>query len=34
LRVDLDSKEISGTVDLAVKRLDPRATQLVLDTRT
>jgi aminopeptidase N len=33
LRVDLDSKEISGTVDLEIKRLDPRATQLVLDTK-
>jgi leukotriene-A4 hydrolase len=33
LRIDLDSKEISGTVDLEIKRLDPRATQLVLDTK-
>jgi aminopeptidase N len=33
LRVELDSKEISGTVDLEIKRLDPRATQLVLDTK-
>lgn len=33
LRVDLDSKEISGTVDLEIKRLDPRATRLVLDTK-
>jgi len=33
LRIDLDSKEISGTVDLEVKRLDPRATHLVLDTK-
>src|SRR5882724_8058614 len=33
LRVDLEGKEISGTVALEVKRLDPRATQLVLDTK-
>src|ERR1700722_7983218 len=33
LRVELDSKEISGTVDLEIKRLDPRATKLVLDTK-
>ena len=33
LRVDLESKVISGTVALEVKRLDPRATQLVLDTK-
>jgi leukotriene-A4 hydrolase len=33
LRVDLDNKEIYGTVTLEVKRLDPRATQLILDTK-
>ncbi|HEY0799994.1 MAG TPA: M1 family metallopeptidase [Steroidobacteraceae bacterium] len=33
LRVDLESKSISGTVALDIKRLDPRATQLVLDTK-
>lgn len=33
LRVDLDDKVISGVVDLELKRLDPRATQLVLDTK-
>jgi leukotriene-A4 hydrolase len=33
LRVDLELKSISGVVDLDIKRLDPRATQLVLDTK-
>jgi leukotriene-A4 hydrolase len=33
LRVDLDDMTISGEVDLEFKRLDPRATQLVLDTK-
>ncbi len=33
LRVDLDLKSISGTVALDLKRLDPGATQLVLDTK-
>jgi aminopeptidase N len=33
LRIDLDDKSIDGTVTLDLKRLDPRATQLVLDTR-
>ncbi len=33
LRVDLDDKEIDGVVALEVKRLDPRATQLILDTK-
>src|SRR3984957_17916822 len=33
MRVDLECKVISGTVDLEVKRLDPRATQMVLDTK-
>jgi leukotriene-A4 hydrolase len=33
LRVDLEGKVISGVVDLVLKRLDPRATQLVLDTK-
>ncbi len=33
LRVDLDDKNISGTVFLDLKRLDPRATQLILDTK-
>src|SRR6266478_1794038 len=33
LRVDLESKVIGGTVGLELKRLDPRATQLVLDTK-
>ena len=33
LRVDLEDKTISGTVTLVLKRLDPRATQLVLDTK-
>lgn len=33
LRVDFTFKTISGSVTLALKRLDPRATQLVLDTK-
>ncbi|HEY6855780.1 MAG TPA: hypothetical protein VI194_06135, partial [Mycobacterium sp.] len=33
LRVDLELKSITGTVDIELKRLDPRATQLVLDTK-
>jgi len=33
LRIDLDAKVISGIVALEFKRLDPRATQLVLDTK-
>jgi leukotriene-A4 hydrolase len=33
LRVDLDGKTITGVVALELKRLDPRATQLVLDTK-
>ncbi len=33
VRVDLGTKEIYGTVTLQVKRLDPRATQLILDTK-
>src|SRR5271170_979344 len=33
LRVDLVLKSISGVVALDIKRLDPRATQLVLDTK-
>ncbi len=33
LRVDLEGKTLDGTVGLEFKRLDPRATQLVLDTR-
>src|SRR5271170_2105854 len=33
VRVDLDNKDISGEVGLEFKRLDPRATQLVLDTK-
>jgi leukotriene-A4 hydrolase len=33
LRVDLDDRTIAGTVSLDLKRLDPRATQLVLDTK-
>jgi aminopeptidase N len=33
LRVDLKDKSIDGTAALEVKRLDPRATQLVLDTQ-
>jgi hypothetical protein len=33
VRVDLSTKEIYGFVTLEVKRLDPRATQLILDTK-
>jgi leukotriene-A4 hydrolase len=33
LRVDLEDKTIAGTASLEFKRLDPRATQLVLDTK-
>jgi leukotriene-A4 hydrolase len=33
LRVELEDKVISGGVVLELKRLDPRATQLVLDTK-
>jgi leukotriene-A4 hydrolase len=33
LRVELETKSISGTVELELKRLDPRATQVVLDTK-
>jgi leukotriene-A4 hydrolase len=33
LRVDLEAKEISGVAELEFKRLDPRATQLILDTK-
>src|SRR5882757_194889 len=33
LRVDLEGKVISGVVALELKRLDPQATQLVLDTK-
>lgn len=33
LQVDLDTKVIDGVVGLEIKRLDPRATQLVLDTK-
>ncbi len=33
LQVDLDNKVIDGVVALQFKRLDPRATQLVLDTK-
>jgi leukotriene-A4 hydrolase len=33
LRVDLEDQTISGTVELDLKRLDPRATQLILDTK-
>ena len=33
LRIDLENKTIDGTVSLDLKRLDPRATQLVLDTK-
>jgi len=33
LRIDLEGKVISGVVQLELKRLDPRATQLVLDTK-
>ncbi len=33
LRVDLEDQTIDGSVVLELKRLDPRATQLVLDTK-
>ena len=33
LRVDLEDKVISGVAGLEIKRLDPQATQLVLDTK-
>ena len=33
MRVDLKGKTITGAVTLELKRLDPRATQLVLDTK-
>src|ERR1700729_4087296 len=33
LRVDFKFKTLSGTVTLQFKRLDPRSTQLVLDTK-
>ena len=33
LRVDLQDKTIAGAVSLELRRLDPRATQLVLDTK-
>jgi leukotriene-A4 hydrolase len=33
LRIDLKNKEIDGIVGLEIKRLDPRATRLVLDTK-
>ena len=33
LRVDLEDKEISGVAELELQRRDPRATQLVLDTK-
>jgi leukotriene-A4 hydrolase len=33
LRVELETKSISGTAELELKRLDPRATQVVLDTK-
>jgi hypothetical protein len=33
LRFDLKDKEISGVAALEFKRLDPRATELVLDTK-
>jgi leukotriene-A4 hydrolase len=33
LKVDLDDRTISGIAALELKRLDPRGTQLVLDTR-
>jgi leukotriene-A4 hydrolase len=33
LRVDLEHKTIAGVVALELQRLDPRATQLVLDTK-
>jgi leukotriene-A4 hydrolase len=33
MRVDLDAKTITGVAGIEFKRLDPRATQLVLDTK-
>src|SRR5450631_3277621 len=33
LRVDLEDKTIRGVVGLELKRVDPRATQIVLDTK-
>jgi leukotriene-A4 hydrolase len=33
LRVDLEAKTITGVVAIEFKRLDPRATQLILDTK-
>ncbi|HEY2679380.1 MAG TPA: hypothetical protein VGI65_20600, partial [Steroidobacteraceae bacterium] len=33
LKVDLDHKEIDGQVALNIKRLDPKANRLVLDTK-
>ena len=33
LRVDFKFKTIAGTVTLQLKRLDPRSTQLILDTK-
>src|SRR5258708_38635993 len=33
LRVDFAFKNIAGSVTLELKRLDPRSTQLVLDTK-
>ncbi|MEA3176069.1 MAG: leukotriene-A4 hydrolase [Gammaproteobacteria bacterium] len=33
LRIDLKNKDIDGVVGLELKRLDPRATRLVLDTK-
>jgi aminopeptidase N len=33
LRVDLDDKTITGVAGLELKRVDPRATQVVLDTK-
>lgn len=33
LRADFDRKILSGFVDLSIDRLDPKATELVLDTR-
>jgi leukotriene-A4 hydrolase len=33
LRIDLEGKTMDGTVGIEFKRLDPRATQLILDTR-
>ena len=33
LRVDMKSQSITGRADLELKRLDPQATRLVLDTK-